>query len=142
MSSVSNKVVKKLMSAICFILPKAFKRLVVISTLYREGQDQHIFQYASDVKMNRNMNIASNQKAIESAVHLKDAVWRGIDLHELIKEASTNQFNGECVPNQLSIEDLTDRVVAKIPAWVRYNPSEMRADIRKLFSEEAIQTTM
>lgn len=138
MSSKSRHILIWIFSTLSFMIPKAFKRLVVISTLYAKGAEEKLFIHADYAKLNKNMNIASSFDAIQSALCLQGLIWRDVDLNQIMVEASKNEFNGEMIPGRLALTPITEKIVDSLPDWIRYNRAEMLEDIRHLLSAEPI----
>lgn len=138
MSSMVSKFFSWFFTSFSFFIPKAFKRLVVISTLYSKGAEEKVFSHIDYAKLNKNMKIASSFAAIESALCLQDTIWKDVDLNRLMVEASKNEFNGEYVHGHVELTQLTEKIVDSLPSWIRYNREEMVADVKSLLSAEPI----
>lgn len=126
-----------LATAISFLIPKQFKRLVVISTLYKGAAEQKIFQHVDFNKLNQGMQLASNKQAIESAVHLTDAIWKDVDLNKLLQNVTINELDGERI-DITEAQLISDRIIANVPKWLLYNREEMRKDVTFLFCVEPV----
>lgn len=124
-------------SVLASLVPVRFKRLVLLSTLYQEGVEQKIFDHVDYNKLNQSMHLASNCVAIESALSLKDMVWKNVDLNQLLQSGGVCDLDGERV-DLCEARLITDQILSKIPKWLRYDKVEMFKDVMMMFSFETV----
>lgn len=141
-----NKLLSKLTSGIyallAILVPKRFKRLVLLSTLYHVAAEQKVFEHLDYERLNQSQQLATNCAAIASAVTLKDAVWDGVDFNELIRDSITvSHTDGLTVSEKMELDEarsVTAKIVGLTPSWLRYDNSEMFKDILMVFSVEPV----
>lgn len=126
-----------LLSILTVLIPVKFKRLVLVSTLYQKAAEQKIFEHIDFDKLNQGMKIASNCNAIQSAVSLKDVVWKDVDFNALIQSTHMCALNGERV-DVCEASAISEQILSKIPVWLRYDKAEMSKDIMLLFCGQPI----
>ena len=137
MKSLFRKLAVILLGFLTPLIPFKFKRLVLVSTLYQKAAEQKIFTQVDFAKLNQGMHIASNCDVIQSAVSLKDVVWKDVDFHKLIQSTQICTLNGERV-DVCEASLITEQILAKIPTWLRYDKAEMSKDITLLFCAQPI----
>ncbi len=138
MSSIVVNFLRWFFTTFDFLIPTAFKRLVLISTFAAQGEEEKVFHHIDFARLNKNMKIASSIDAIESALCLQDAVWKDISLQQLLVEASKNEFMGENVPGHLELSKAVDTILDSLPPWICYNREKMIEDVKGLLSAEPI----
>lgn len=136
-SNILSKLTQGFYALLAILVPVRFKRLVLLSTLYQKGAEQKIFDHVDLDKLNQSMRIASNCNAIESALSLKDIVWKDVDLNKLISDGGICSLDGERVQVQ-EAKIIVDQIVGKIPHWLRYGKTEMEVDLMHMFSIENV----
>ena len=137
MKKLLNRFGSFLMSIFTVLIPVKFKRLVLVSTLYQKAAEQKIFEHVDFAKLNQGMKIASNCDVIQSAVSLKDVVWKDVDFNALIQSTHICSLNGERV-DVCEANAISEQILDKIPAWLRYDKTEMSKDIMLLFCGQPI----
>lgn len=134
------KILIFILNLIAPLIPMQLKRLILISTFYQKAIDDKVFEHVDLNKLNHGMNIASSCSVIESAMSVKDMVWKDVDLNKLLSTASVCELNGE----RVEVGDariLADRVIAVIPKCLRYDKPEMRKDLTLLFCAERLSVS-
>lgn len=124
-----------LIKLLCKILGGNFKRLVLLSTFYSQAVEDKIFSNIDFDKLNKNLKIANSSGAIQSALHAQEYVWKGIDLNQLIENASCRVLNEEKVTVE-NTWDLAEDIMDRLPEWVRYDRTKMRKDLQFLLCTE------
>ena len=136
-NNIFSKFTHFVYSILAILVPVRFKRLVLLSTLYQKGAEQKIFDHIDMDKLNQSMRIATNCTAIESALSLKDIVWKDVDLNKLISDGGICSLDGERVQVQ-EAKIIVDQILDKIPSWLRYSKTEMEVDLMHMFSIENV----
>ena len=102
-----------ILNLLSVLIPKSLKRLILISTLYQKAVDDAVFDHVDYHKLNKGLNIASNCNVIESALSVKDLVWKDVDLQKLLGSVSVCELRGERV-DVSEARVLSDQVLATI----------------------------
>lgn len=141
MKNLFKKLVAIFVGLLTPLIPVKFKRLVLVSTLYQKAAEQKVFAHVDFTKLNQGMKIASNCEVIQSAVSLKDMVWKDVDFNQLIQSTHICNLDGERV-DACEASMITEQILNKIPPWLRYDKVEMSKDITLLFCGQPISTTV
>ena len=136
--NVLSKLTKSLYALLACLVPVGFKRLVLLSTLYQKGAEQKIIEHIDYDKLNQNMKIASNNDAIESALFLKDVIWKDVDLNKLLQCGGVCELDGERV-DACEAKLIANQLLSRIPWWLRYGKTEMEKDLMFMFSFETVR---
>lgn len=129
-----------ILNLLSILIPKSLKRLILISTLYQKAVDDEVFDHVDYHKLNKGLNIASNCNVIQSALSVKDLVWKDVDLQKLLGSVSVCELRGERV-DVCEAKVLSDQVLAAIPSWLRYDKFEMSKDLTLLFCAEPLSVS-
>ena len=114
--------------------------MILISTLYQKAVDDEVFDHVDYHKLNKGLNMASNCSVIESALSVKDLVWKDVDLQKLLGAVSMCELHGERV-DVSEARLLSEQVLATIPSWLRYDKVEMSKDLTLLFCAEPLRVS-
>lgn len=132
MSSIVINFLSWLFSKFSFLIPRAFKKLVIISTLCSKGIEEKVFTNVDYAQLIKRMNLASSFEAVESASCLQNFIWKDVKLSDLMRDPQMHEFAGEQVPYPIELSGATQRIIDTLPSWVRYNRRSMEEDVRAL----------
>lgn len=114
--------------------PERTKRLIFLASFSARLRDQDSFDRETVHKLNEVMALASNEQSINLPVHLSKVIWRDRVIHDLATKdvLSTPNFSKE------GLQDLVERVLEAMPAWLRYAEGKMREDIVRLLNHKSV----
>ena len=126
-----------LTSILKFILPKRFKRYILLTTIYTKGIQENVFTDLDLQALNNKLCIAGNLKAMENISMVSGRLWSNLELNELIRNGIHCNLEGECVPIQDGYS-IASKIIDRVPTWLAYQPNEMAADIVSLLRVEKV----
>ena len=126
-----------LTSILKFILPKRFKRYILLTTIYTKGIQENVFTDLDLQALNNKLCIAGNLKAMENISMVSGRLWSNLELNELIRNGIHCNLEGECVPIQDGY-NIASKIIDRVPTWLAYQPNEMAADIVSLLRVEKV----
>lgn len=125
------------LSVLKFILPTKFKRFIILTTIFKKGYDEKIFDNLNFRSLNNRLHIATNIKAMENISIVSTRLWSNVELKELLKTSVHCTLNGECISPQDS-RGLGEVIFENTPAWLRYNKQTLVQDVSSLFATERV----
>jgi hypothetical protein len=126
----------KVQSAVGFILPGMFKRLMYISSLLSVIDVQPTSDQALARKLNDIFQLGKNPSAVTDTMFVKEVLWKEF-AHEKSftyhgKSFNLDQFkSGNYTASDL--DSMARHLIETTPQWIKYaNEDVMRYDIKKL----------
>ena len=119
------------------ILPTRFKRFIILTTIFKKGYDEKIFDNLNFRNLNNRLHIANNVKAMENISMVSTQLWSEIELKDLLQQSVHCSLDGECV----SIRDadgIGEKIFSRTPVWLRYDKQTLVQDITSLFTSEKV----
>lgn len=123
------------------LLPTRFKRFIILTTIFKKGYDEKIFDNINFKNLNNRLHIANDIKAMENISMVTTKLWSGVELKELMQEAIHCNLNGECVSIQ-DASSLGEKIFLTLPAWLHYSRTKLVHDIETLFASERVHFTV
>lgn len=122
------------------ILPTRFKRFIILTTIFKKGYDEKIFDNLNFRNLNNRLHIANNVKAMENISMVSTKLWSEVELRSLMKEAIHCSLDGECVSIK-DASDLGEKLFPGLPVWLQYSQQKFIYDITSLFAGEKVHFT-
>jgi hypothetical protein len=119
------------------ILPTRFKRFIILTTIFKKGYDEKIFDNLNFRNLNNRLHIANNVKAMENISMVSTRLWSEVELKDLLQQSVHCNLDGECV----SIRDadgIGEKIFSRTPVWLRYDKQTLVQDITSLFTSEKV----
>jgi hypothetical protein len=135
--SFTKWILSLLTSILKFILPKRFKRYILLTTIYTKGIQENVFTDLDLQALNDKLCIAGNLKAMENISMVSGRLWSNLELNEVIRDGILCSLEGERVPIQDGYS-IASKIVDIVPTWLTYKPDEMVADIVSLLRVEKV----
>lgn len=110
------------------IIPVQFKRLVLVSTIYHKAIEEGVYKGPTIQVINKCLNLSTREEAIHSVLVLRDFIWGGVDLRNIVRVFNIDTISGRklSVPE---INELSRLLISNVPPWLRYDRVRMESDI-------------
>ena len=125
--SASQAVFEFLMSK---VTSRHGKRIIFVTSLYFKVVRIERLKTDAIAKLNTIMQLATSEDALRLPAALRGMVWRFSELPEALNE--------EILDTEVSMEEaleLSEKVVAASPVWVRYGRDDMVKDVLDLIRQ-------
>ena len=125
------------LSFLRLILPTRFKRFVLLTTIFKKGYDEKIFDNLNFRNLNNRLHIANNVKAMENISMVSTQLWSEVELKDLLQQSVHCSLDGE----RVSIRDaggIGEKIFSRTPVWLRYDKQTLVQDITSLFTSEKV----
>ena len=120
------------------LIPVGFKRYMLLTLIYSKGVEADIFAEPDLEALNAKLCIATNVKAMENISMIAGRVWTELEIKNIIQDAIHCNLDGECVPYR-DADGIGKKILETVPAWIRYDNSEMLKDIVSLLRVEKVR---
>lgn len=110
------------------------KRVLYITSLYCYIVRFEKLKKEAILKLNRVMQVAHRDKAMELPMVMRQYVWNGTTIDTLLKENLADN-----ILDLAEVRQLSERVVDMAPAWLHYAPRDkMISETSELLSNSAL----
>ena len=119
------------------ILPTRFKRFIILTTIFKKGYDEKIFDNLNFRNLNNRLHIANNVKAMENISMVTTRLWSEVELKDLLQQSVHCNLDGECVSTR-DAYGIGEKIFSRTPVWLRYDKQTLVQDITSLFTSEKV----
>ena len=119
----------KLFSLLCYIMPERLVRILFLSSLYGRLFNVRTLDPEIYHKLNRVLEIASNDSALGMGMQFSQAFWNGRGLSVIGTELNT--YN-QLVLTKEAEKEIVDKIITITPKWLTYSRESMVDDITKM----------
>lgn len=132
LNRIKGRLLKVWLSMVYHLLPRRFKRFIILTTIFKKGYDDCVFEKLNFSSLNKDLRIACDTKAMENISVISTKLWKDVDVSNIIATSAHYDFCGRRLDaNEAQL--IATELSKMTPSWLCYKRADLIQDIALLF---------